>query len=240
VDASHDPSFAPEARDKSQDGGGCMPALKISLVILFLLALLFSVALGPISYQRHMRETMCVQQLHMLGLALYSYAEDNNGEYPDGASSTEVFQKLLDGGYVSDPQVFYLQMNIPGKIEASPNQKILKPENVCFDVTAGLTQQDSPQAPLIFLTGFRIKYAAGGTAAPLASPFPMLAASHDFLFFHWDSPDPEEFSGIGVFYVSHSAQWILAQGNAIPNFVPAGFDAHGKTFRQLTPDGVLR
>ena len=63
---------------------------------------------------------------HALGLALYSYANDNSQLYPDGTNSTEVCQKLMDGGYVTDPSIFYIPM--PGKSESHCRAKIENPE----------------------------------------------------------------------------------------------------------------
>jgi type II secretory pathway pseudopilin PulG len=239
VDESPVPHFTVEQRDKSQSAGGCLSALKISIIVIFLLALLCATALGPIGGQPRRRENNCVQQLQAIGTALYSYANDNNGKYPDGRSSTAVFQKLVDEAYVTDLRIFYVP--IRGKVEASAHQKTLKPENVCFDVTGGLLQGDSPQTPLTFLTGSRVTYTAGAPAVPVGTEFPVLGDPHSFLGLSWVSTDGDSFQpGIGVCFLDNSAHWLLAQGSFVPNFVPTGFDAHGKTYRQLTPDGVLR
>ena len=41
-------------------------------------------------------EIPMLQKPRMINLLLFSYANDHNGKYPTGASSTEVFQKLID------------------------------------------------------------------------------------------------------------------------------------------------
>jgi hypothetical protein len=214
--------------------------LLTTVVIVGIIIVLGGVAIGPIHQPRHIRTNACVQQVHAIGISLYSYANDNNGAYPDGTSSTEVFQKLLDGGYVTDPHIFYLP--IPGKVEPATDQKKLKPENICFDVTGGVAQADSPSTPLIFLTGGRVIYAPGAPAVPNGSGFPVFESQHHFMGFTWTSADGDDSSqsGLGVYYVNNSARWINAQGSLVPNFVPADFDAHGKTYRQLTPTGVLK
>ncbi len=90
-----------------------------------------------------------MQQGRQIGQMMFSYATDNvqNGNaYPDGNSSTEVFQKLLDGGYATDPTLFYVPM--PGKVEPVKGQK-LKPENVSWDVTSGVSS-NSPDGLTCF------------------------------------------------------------------------------------------
>ena len=235
------PAPSSDERDKSKAGDwGCVPTVGGVLLIFFILAMLCDVALGPIGPGNGGIHSEWVQRSHALGLALYSYANDNSQQYPDGASSTEAFQKLLDGGYVSDPIFFYVPMR--GKVAPEPGQKKLKPENVCFDLTEGASAQDSPQLPLLFLTGFRVIYAPGSEARPLGADFPVYEVTHHFLFFAWNGPPTNDLHmpGLAVFYVGNNAVWIQAQGEVIPNFVPTDFDAHGKTYRQLTPDGVLR
>jgi hypothetical protein len=175
------------------------------------------VAPGQLPGIKQARERTWVEQAHQIDLALFSYATDNiqnNNAYPDGKSSTEVFQKLIDGGYVTDPGVFYI--NLPGKTKALAGQK-LKPENVCFDVTAGLDSGSPDDLPLVFLTGYKVTYSPGSAAVPLGKP-----------------PAP----GLPVAYKNNSSKF-LGQGadGSIPNFIPANFDPQGKTYRQLTPDG---
>ncbi len=158
-------------------------------------------------------------------MAFYAYANDHGGLYPDGKSSTEVFQQLMDGGYISDPGFFYVEMD--GKTKAAPDQKILKPENVCWDVTGGASNSDPGELPLLFLTGYRFTYAAGGGFTPL-QPFPP---------YKYISSD----SGLSIFFINNSSCWKVPKGEpAMEHILPTNFDPHGKTYRQLTPDGVLR
>jgi hypothetical protein len=58
-------------------------------------------------------------------------------------------------------------------------------------------------------------------------------------------PDYQPSDGIVVFYSNESASLLRADPAAapdgsIPNFVPPDFQPDGKTYHQLTPDGVLR
>ncbi len=90
-------------------------------------------------------------------------------------------------------------------------------------MTSGVDSDASDLLPLVFVTGYKVTYAPGGPAVPLTKPYP---------------------TGTAVFYKGNRAMVLVptAAENAdgsIPNFVPANFDARGKTYRQLTPDGVL-
>jgi len=184
--------------------GGCLLSL----------ALLGRVADGALPGMQQAFESDWMEQAHEIGLALFSYANDNNQTYPDGKSSTEVFQKLLDGGYITDPTIFFLPL--PGKTKAAGGK--LKPENVGFDVTGGADSSSPDGLPLVFMTGYKVTYAAGGAAVPLATPYP---------------------PGIAACYKSNNSKFMRGAGadGSIPNFVPANFDAGGRTYRQLTPDG---
>lgn len=148
---------------------------------------------------------------------MYSYANDHQQQYPDGKSSTEVFQKLIDEGYVTDPTIFYVSYE--GKVPAKAGQK-LKPENVCFDVTGGVDSNSPDDVPLVFLTGYKVIYATGTTAIARFRIVP---------------------DGIAVFYKNNSATFLktpTADGS-VAHFVSPDFKADGKTYRQLTPDGTV-
>ena len=123
------------------------------------------------------------------------YANDNNGNYPDGKSSTEVFQKMLDGGYVSDPSIFYVPM--AGKTKAVAGQ-LLKPENVCFDVTSAADRSALDGLPIVFSTGYKVNYVPGGVAVPLVKPYPK-----------YEVPDPRSW-------------WEKLRGWPVPAYVIPG------------------
>lgn len=161
------------------------------------------------------------QAARAIELALFSYANDHGEKYPTGKSSTEVFQQLIDQDYAEDPQIFYFPM--PGKIK--PLSTMLKPENVCFDVTNGVLPDDPDSIPLVFSTGYRIDYVRGGKAHPL------------------QNGDP---GGLAVAFKSNSAAFLSNQPGGVPLFPPApndnadsNFDPKGRTYQQLTPDGPL-
>ena len=215
---------------------------------------------------------------------MFQYANDHNQNYPDGKSSTEVFQKLIDGGYISDPAIFYIPM--VGKIKAGVGQR-LKPENVCWDVTSPVDSSAPDGLPIVFSTGYKVNYVPGGAAIPFKKPgldqrtqlgkllgmpplfsaivgwCPEISASskNGSIEFNWLAKllgmpllysysaiaDWNPGGAIAVCYKSNSASFVIVPYSSttvnhhgpIPNFVPADFDAKGKTYRQLTPDGVL-
>ena len=97
---------------------------------------------------------------------MFAYASDHHEAYPTGQSSTEVFQKLIDEKYASDPTVFYYKLL--GKTKPTSNK--LKPENISWDVTTPVDDNDSDDLPVVFLTGYRLYYLPGGSAVPLFKP----------------------------------------------------------------------
>jgi hypothetical protein len=177
-------------------------------------------------------------QCRTIALAMFQYANDHGGKYPDGSSSTEVFQKLVDGGYLTVPDAFYV--SLPHKQRQDPGRR-LRPENVSFDVTVGASLEDSPELPLVFLTGYKIDYNAGGKAASLTILYPQ---------YHTEKQGSVTASAefgpyLVVTYLSLEPKMLKlelpsGQPGYVSNFVPLDFDAHGKTYRQLTPEGVLK
>jgi len=200
----------------------------LGLVILFIV---FGMALGPMPGGiRYPHQSQAMQMARMIGLAMFSYSNDNDGNYPDGQSSTEVFQKLVDGGYISDFAYFYLPL--PGKIKPVAGQK-LKPENICWDMTSGVDKSSPEELPVVFITGYKINYTPGGTAVALPR--------HDTGWFGWLESRYFETPGIAVCYKNNTAMFKVEAGGQglIQKFVSPAFYADGKTYRQLTPEGPL-
>jgi len=226
-----------------------IPRLLFYGICLAIVCFLFVFSLGPANLGgiKHAWGSVSLQAAHEIGIAMYSYSNDNDLKYPDGKSSTEVFQKLMDGGYVTDPNLFYIPM--PGKTRPAPGQK-LKPENVSWDVTGGADASSSPDGlPIVFMTGYKVSYTPGGAAVPLVKPYPRFGWEDsnqtwfDWLMgrhtIHWSDS-----GGIAVFYKSNMAKFMILEmsgdsNGTVPNFVPPDFKPDGKTYRQLTPDGVL-
>jgi hypothetical protein len=172
---------------------------------------------APASAQMQVaRNDALMQQARAIGEAMFSFAADHNGAYPTGKSSTDIFQQLIVGGYVSDPSAFYTKM--PGKVAPASTQ--LKPENVCFDVTMPVNGDSSDQVPVVFLTGFKISYAPGSSAVPV-------------------SDAAKQAPGIVIYYKGNNATFIpKGADGSVPRVVSPslGDTAH---YQQLTPDGSL-
>ncbi len=180
------------------------------------------------------RESSLIENARDISLMLLNHAQDHNGRYPEGATSTEVFQKLVDGDYVSDSDGYKAQLSIfyarmPGKTPATSRQ--LKPENVSWDVTVPLTV-NSPNLPAVFLTGYRLVYKSGGAAIP--RPWPPRSWGD------WasDTDYPRGFIVVG--YSTQGAYvWKNKSDGPIPKVVPDDFIERDNPYRQLTPDGQL-
>ncbi len=196
-------------------------------ILALIAAVLYSLTtfLGP-SYPGPESVTNVTMISHQLGLDLFAYAKDHGGKYPEGKSSTEIFQKLLDGGYIASPEILYAPL--PGKVNPGQNAKVLKPENVCWDVTAGVTPQASDKVPIVFLTGYKIRYEPNASAVGLHPA-------------DWWLPLFGESSyGIAVCYKTNASIVMkIAPDSTVPHFIAADFDPRGMTFHQLTPEGEL-
>lgn len=194
--------------------------IAVSLIVLFLAA----IALSPMQMPRRsaIMAPAPLQNARIIGIAMFQYAQAHNGAYPTGKSSTEIFQKLIDEKYLPDAAIFYQALlDIPGKTNATSN--VLKPENVCWDVTVPLDASSSDLLPVVFSTGFRVNYVPGGTAVPLFAP-------------------SKERAGIAVCYHGNNSAWLKNDGQPdciVTNFVSPDFVPNGKKYQQLTPDGPL-
>ena len=206
-------------------------------IILAFVAVLFGV-LVPIGGSGHFRAlpSAALETSRVIGTCMYRYSVDHNGHYPDGKTSTEVFQQLIDEHYVDDPSIFYFGGNLfPQKVRPSSNH--LAAENVCWDTTCCVDSSAPDGLPVVFLTGYKISYQAGSKA----DPFVLLPERSWFR--RWLYPRiPISF--MAAAYTSSTPTWgkdiserkIDADDDgSIPNFIPADFDAKGKTYRQLTP-----
>jgi hypothetical protein len=236
-----------ELKRSVSDSWRLLRPLVIGLVAFFLFFWGLGVRLGPAGHP-----TPGMSQAAAIGAAMEQYAETHDGKYPQGKSSTEIFQTLLDE-YKYDPETFYLPL--PGKVQPVPGEK-LKPENVSFDVTAGADPNSPDWLPLVFTTGFKVTYAPGGSAIPL-KPYPCLMR-------FWLRHSPERpvrghETGIAVYYKGLGTVFLPAGTEAykgpdsiiitfnaadkfdgsLANFVPPAFKPDGKVYQQLTPDGQL-
>jgi hypothetical protein len=186
-------------------------------------------------------ESAAMQTTRTLALAMFQYSNDN-GSYPDGKSSTEVFQKLIDGNYISDPAIFYVPM--PGKTKCLVGSR-LQPQNVCYDVPSGIQTNSPSELPVVFLTGFRIDYRPGGTAVSLVRPFPGIHHGSSSWWQTMIGGPFQPISGLPVAYKSNNAFFRVGEIGAdgmgvVRNVILPDFNPNGQTYRQLTPEGPLK
>jgi hypothetical protein len=189
----------------------------IGAVMVFL-----GVVLGPASGPTLYPESAAMQTSRSIELAMFQYANDHGGNYPDGHSSTEVFQKLVDGQYIINPELFYLKMD--GKTKATSNH--LLPENVAYDVTVLMNAATPDDVPGVFSTGYRIEYRPGGSAIPIA---------------HRAHPEIAQ-DGIAVSYHNNNASYTSNDRSAdgiVTNIVPVDANIGKVPYVQLTPNGPL-
>lgn len=198
-----------ETRSPEKKSWGCWWVALVSIALV--LWAIFKVLPTSVPVEQA-KEMAGLEQVRTIAIALNDYAADHDGAYPEGASSTEVFQKLLDGKYVSDPKTFFVL--IAGKVPAASNQ--LSSQNVCFDVTTGATARSSIYLPLVFTTGYDVKYAAGVNAVRSSDVLGLL-------------------HGMAVAYRDNSAHFRRAAPDGSVPLVPKAFDAGKETYRQLKP-----
>ena len=96
------------------------------------------------------------------------------------------------------------------------------------------------------MTGYKIAYVPGGSATPVIKPFPRFWETESFQsgfarMLGMTSYVYKPSEGIAVFCDNNLAAFhTVNPDHTIPNFVPPDFNPDGKTYRQLTPDGVLK
>jgi hypothetical protein len=203
------------------------------LVVIFIIIVVTGVALGPTTPPSGYSPAVwkaSEQNARIIGLSLFQYSQDNNGHYPEGKTSTEVFQHLIDEKYVTNPTVFFTSF-VPGKVR--PQGDHLKAENVCWDVTDGIDPSAPNGLPVVFSTGYKFDYKAGASAFPVGPVRPLRLPKN---MYEWVNGVWVPIPFIAVCYKNDSAVWIKAnKDRSIPNFIPIDFDPKGKIYRQLTP-----
>jgi hypothetical protein len=167
-------------------------------------------------------DSEAMQTSHTLYIAMSDYATDHDGHFPDGASSTQVAQELLDGGYITGPHIYYLEML--GKTKPRFDTKRLTTENISWDFTAPCSTKSPDAIPLIFCTGYRVEYKPDGKAIALGSGSGPTVAQE----------------GIAVSYVSGASRYTREDASGtIPHFIARDTHFGDTIYRQLTPDGTL-
>jgi hypothetical protein len=201
---------------------GCFTLLLLAIIFAFIVVQL------PRGHLSQAPQNKAIFQARTIGLAFQQYAADHGGKFPEGKTSTEVFQKLLDEKYVTDPATFYYPL--PGKVK--PDTVTLKSENVSWDVTCCVDASSPDGLPVVFLTGYSVAYQAGAKVVPLTKP-----ASRTWSEWLSGSAFPIHFTAVCYKDMSAKALQNPDADGSFPNFIPTDFDAKGKAYRQLTPEG---
>jgi type II secretory pathway pseudopilin PulG len=230
--------------NKSKKGCSCLLASGAAIVLVIVSGIALGPMTGSISKAKALSEMVTTRALAM---ALSEYASAHNGQYPIGNSSTEVFQKLMDEGYVTDPSIFVGAYPRHNKVPLTYSNQKLKPENVGFDVTVPIDTSSWNRLPVVFLTGYRISYQPGASAVPLSDDvknrIPCMSVGYNdgtaAYFSIGDLRLPSRgYSNSNNMVGNDWGPGALSDGT-IPNFVPNDFDSKGKVYRQLTPTGEL-
>ncbi|HUB66786.1 MAG TPA: DUF4339 domain-containing protein [Candidatus Methylacidiphilales bacterium] len=213
-------AFSPPESEKGAKNGcltgilGLGTRFTISFIVIVILIIWVTKTIFNGTTANRMQKDAFLQQAQEIASAMSQYADAHNGAYPDGRTSTEVFQKLLDGHYVFDPAVFFTYL--PGK--TAPTSHTLTADNVCFDVTSGLTKNSPGDVPVVFTTGYTVAYLPGGSA------------SKDIGF------DFALSQGIAVVYKNNRATFLQANAfGAVPNFISRWFRPGREIYLQLRP-----
>jgi prepilin-type N-terminal cleavage/methylation domain-containing protein len=148
------------ARSRSGKGGFTLVEL---LVVIAIIALLAGIAIGPITHAMSVaKDNAGMQTTHSLYIADFQYSIDNS-HFADAADSGGIAQAMLQGGYVSDPTLFYLGGNTV-KYTGTDAAHGIQNTNVSWDFLGsgaggsynGLTTSDPDQLPLVWATGNKI------------------------------------------------------------------------------------
>ena len=200
------------------------------LVVIGIIAILAGVALGPITNGiKKAQQSSGMQSAHAIGLAMYSYANDNQQLYPDAAAgdASTVAAALLAGSYVNDATIFSLAGDTNAsfaKVSSTSNTATtIKKANISWDFMGnggtGVSSTSYPFVPLLWSTlnggtlpaTFQVAAGTAITATPVTT-------------------NPFGVAGIAVFYVNNSAAFITASlvGGAVKvNMVTAANNLGG-------------
>jgi prepilin-type N-terminal cleavage/methylation domain-containing protein len=196
------------------------------LVVIAIIAILAGVALGPItSGIKKAQQSGALQGTKALGLAEFTYANDNNNSYP-AAGTLGAFVTLMYPTYVSD--LGSLIINGSGNTKytgATPTTGIVSSmtpatATCSYDFVTGigniaLSASYPDGAPVVF-SGANAALAAGTAAAG--------APTAAVVNLNVDSTCPLGIDGMAVCYHSNSAKYIKATAGVVP-VVDIGYPA---------------
>lgn len=208
------------------------------LVVIGIIAILAGTALGPITNGiKKAKQSSALQSSHAIGVAMYSFANDNNQTYPDagapgvpagipGTGAGAVAKALMAGGYVSDPTIFGLSGDTNAayvKVSNTTNTATtITDKQVSWDFMGnggnGVSSTAFPFVPLIWSTVNTGTEPVMAPAAAVAITCVPAATS------------PFGTDGVAVFYVNNSASFVtstLSGAGTVVNIVTAAQNLGG-------------
>lgn len=204
--------------NRSLQRGNLIYNVIILLIILLTLAALTfpAISTGPVYHAAG----ASVSNARQLGTILFTWASVHGFTYPDGASSTEVFQSLMDEGYLEPKaaeDLLYIP-GMPGKVPY-PGTGPLKPVHVCWDLVAPVKDNANDKLPLVVSTGWELIFLPG---APAEIRDKRLL------------DDPAAIKGLIIFRKGNSAEYIPQHEALNQPVMPEKMDLF-RNYRQLRP-----
>ena len=191
------------------------------LVVIGIIAILAGVALGPITNGiKKAKQSAGLQTAHSIGLALYSFANDNSQTYPDtgtpgvpsgnsAAGAMADVQPLLTGGYITDPSIFFISGGTATKYTgtAASAATSMTATNISWDFAgnggAGLNSSNYQYLPIMWST---VATAGSGVEPTLSAANTVGTAVNATP----GAGNPFGTAGMAVFYINNSSQFITS------------------------------
>jgi prepilin-type N-terminal cleavage/methylation domain-containing protein len=204
------------------------------LVVLAIISILISVLVPAAwSAMKTARQSAATQSSHGIGQLITQYGLDN-GQYPDGTTSTDAFKLLIAKGYLSSADVFFLPNGQQTKFAGTSPATNLTSANVSWDIMGmngtgttpgpvGLTANSPSELPLVFSTG--------GTVSVPQQAGPGMATC--------TAAGPLGTDGLAVTYKDNHSAFMKIDSSAgvytISNFIAGSFDPQGQIYVQRKP-----
>jgi prepilin-type N-terminal cleavage/methylation domain-containing protein len=208
------PLFVPLRKLKLSRAGFTLVEL---LVVIGIIAILAGVALGPITRaMKSAKQSAGMQTARTLALSEFQYANDNNSSYPDsgntgadngGVSASSVANCLINGGYISDPSIFFISgSTLESKYTGSMTLPVNIPAtSISFDFCGstngnGVNPNTPDQIPLVWSSNLNVTSSLLQTASTGGGPVYVTVAN----------TTPFATAGMAVCYKSNSASFVTA------------------------------
>lgn len=204
------------------------------LVVLAIISILVSVLVPAAwSTMKSARQSAATQSSHGIGQMMTQYALDQ-GQYPDGATSTDAFKMLLDKKYLTSADIFYLPNGQQTKFKGLSPATNLTAANISWDIIGvngvgsisgpvGLSVNSPSELPLIFSTGGTVNIPQQSGPGPATCT----------------AAGPLGTDGLAVTYRDNHSVFAKIDSSAgtyvISDFIAASFDPEGQIYVQRKP-----